>query len=188
MCFMISSSSTARRPGHGSGRAWLGRLVADTRAAAAIEFAILLPFMVILLIGVTEMGRVLWHQHALAKGVRDGVRYLTRVNDPSGTTEQDAAKNLILRASYSAEEPYVIGYWSGINPTFSVDTCDNDGLGNAGSCSGGNIVLRGGTQLRIVTATASVTAPEAEFPLISYVIGNKLLSYSSRHQERHIGD
>jgi Flp pilus assembly protein TadG len=42
---------------------------------ASVEFAIVLPFLLLLLFGVTELGRALIRYNALTKTVRDGARY-----------------------------------------------------------------------------------------------------------------
>lgn len=51
----------------------------NTRAAAATEFALLLPMLTILLFGGTEAGHFVWSQHKLAEAVRDGARYAARL-------------------------------------------------------------------------------------------------------------
>ena len=49
------------------------------QGAAAVEMALVLPLLVILGLGVVELGRTIWQYQVVTKGVRDGVRYLTRV-------------------------------------------------------------------------------------------------------------
>ena len=57
----------------------LHRFLSDTRAAAATEFALLVPLLIILLFGGTEAGHFVWSQHKLAEAVRDGARYAARL-------------------------------------------------------------------------------------------------------------
>lgn len=45
-----------------------------------VEFAIVLPLLVMLLFGITEIGRALYQQNTLYKSVSSGARYLARVN------------------------------------------------------------------------------------------------------------
>ena len=47
--------------------------------AAMVEFAIVLPLLIILLFGFTELGRMLYQQNQLTKQVGAGARYLARV-------------------------------------------------------------------------------------------------------------
>ena len=43
---------------------------------AAVEFAIILPLLVLLLFGTIEIGRILFDYQAASKSVRDATRYL----------------------------------------------------------------------------------------------------------------
>jgi Flp pilus assembly protein TadG len=47
------------------------------RGIAAVEAAIVLPLLLLLFIATAEVGRALLHYNTLAKGVRDGARYLS---------------------------------------------------------------------------------------------------------------
>lgn len=47
------------------------------KGVAAIEFAILVPIMLLVVFGITEFGRAFYQYNSLAKSVRDGVRYLS---------------------------------------------------------------------------------------------------------------
>ena len=53
--------------------------LANTRATASVEFALLVPLLIILLFGGTEAGHFVWSQHKLAEAVRDGARYAARL-------------------------------------------------------------------------------------------------------------
>lgn len=47
------------------------------KGIAAIEFAILVPVMLLIVFGITEFGRAFYQYNTLAKSARDGVRYLS---------------------------------------------------------------------------------------------------------------
>ncbi|SLN73315.1 TadE-like protein [Roseovarius albus] len=55
------------------------RFRADERGAALVEFAIMLPMMLLLFAVVIEGGRLMWSYQAVNAGVRDATRYLARV-------------------------------------------------------------------------------------------------------------
>ncbi len=61
------------------------RFFGDSRGIAAVEFAIVLPFLMLMLFGMIEIGRALFHYHAVTKSVRDATRYLTRVGMTCGS-------------------------------------------------------------------------------------------------------
>ncbi|MDQ0868555.1 Flp pilus assembly protein TadG [Arthrobacter sp. V1I9] len=53
------------------------------RGAAAVEFAILLPLLLMLVLGTIEFGRAYNAQITLTNAARDGVRYMAIVKDPA---------------------------------------------------------------------------------------------------------
>jgi Flp pilus assembly protein TadG len=52
----------------------------DETAASATEFALILPMLIVVMFGGTEAANFVWTQHKLTEGVRDGVRYASRLN------------------------------------------------------------------------------------------------------------
>ena len=57
----------------------LARLLAEERATAATEFALILPMLIIVLFSGSEAGHFIWTQHKLTEAVRDGARYASRL-------------------------------------------------------------------------------------------------------------
>lgn len=66
------------------------------RGAAAVEFAILLPLLLMLVLGTVEFGRAYNAQITLTNAARDGVRVMAIGNDPAGakTAAQNAAASV----------------------------------------------------------------------------------------------
>ncbi len=54
-------------------------LIADSRASAATEMALVAPFLVLLMLGSVDLGNYLLSEHAVQKGVRDAARYASRL-------------------------------------------------------------------------------------------------------------
>jgi len=86
--------------------------------AAAAEFAISLPLLISLVIGVAEFGRVLWCHQMLVQMARDATRYLTRVPDPTNVNYQTNAKNLALYGSLSTGTPLMPASYGAVTLTF----------------------------------------------------------------------
>lgn len=59
------------------------------RGAAAIEFAFILPLLLVVFTGTIEFGRAMWHYDALAKAARNAARYLSTV--PASDLGSEAA-------------------------------------------------------------------------------------------------
>jgi Flp pilus assembly protein TadG len=107
----------------------------QTKASASVEFALIVPMLVILLFGGAEAGHFVWTQHKLVEAVRDGARYASRlpVNGADGVcvgaTEQlstDAEDRIKLvtrtgQLANSGAQPVVPG-WTDAQVTVAV-TC-----------------------------------------------------------------
>ncbi len=115
--------------------ALLGRFARQTKASASVEFALMVPMLVILLFGGSEAGHFVWTQHKLVEAVRDGARYASRlpVNGTEGvcdgateqlSTDAEDRVKLITRTGQIADagaKPVVPG-WTNAQVTVTV-TC-----------------------------------------------------------------
>jgi Flp pilus assembly protein TadG len=63
------------------------------RGVALVEFALILPFLLVMIVMTTELGRAIYHYGELAKSVREAARYLS-VRAPGTGIEQ--ARNIVL--------------------------------------------------------------------------------------------
>ncbi len=51
-----------------------------SRGAVLIEFTIIFPLLLLMVLGITELGRALYQKNTLTKAVEVGARYMARVN------------------------------------------------------------------------------------------------------------
>lgn len=72
----------------------IGKFIKCERGTQMIEFAIILPVLVLMFAGTTELGRLFYQYTTLAKATRAGARYLSTV--PNVTNSTTAAKNVVL--------------------------------------------------------------------------------------------
>lgn len=74
---------------------------------AAIEFAFVLPLLLLIVAGVIEFGRTLWYMDALTKGTRDAARYLSTivVSDLNSGTTASETKQIVVQAAARAGVP-----------------------------------------------------------------------------------
>ena len=63
------------------------------RGVALVEFALILPFLLLLSLITVEFGRAIWQYNTLTKSVRDAARYLS-LQTPG--TKMAQAKNLVV--------------------------------------------------------------------------------------------
>ena len=83
---------------------------------ALVEFALVLPLLLILTFITTEYGRALYQYNTLAKSVRDAARYLSTQN-PGDTTKYPKAKNLVVYGNPGGSgTPLAIGLTTSLVP------------------------------------------------------------------------
>lgn len=75
---------------------------ATQHGVAAVEFAIVLPVLLLLMIATAELGRAFYQYDTLTKAVRDGARYLSTVAIKGATVididaaKEQSTKNLVV--------------------------------------------------------------------------------------------
>lgn len=67
----------------------LTRGARSERGAAAVEFALVLPILLLIVAGAVEFGRAFWFYDSLTKATRDSARYLTMAGCYAGEDEDE---------------------------------------------------------------------------------------------------
>lgn len=105
-------------------RAW------QQRGVAAVEFAIVLVFLILVVAGIVEFGRAFWYYDALSKATRDGARILSMADRASFSSSIDGAKSHVTTSANAAN----------LNPPLAFDqvsvTCLDASFGGT-SCGSG---------------------------------------------------
>lgn len=83
------------------------RRVGTDRGAVAVEFAIVLPILLLLILGIVEFGRAYYVQTTLSGAAREGVRAMALHNNASEaiTTVQSSALGLGVTSGQIAISP-----------------------------------------------------------------------------------
>jgi len=90
----------------------LRRLARHDRGAAEIELALILPILVLLLSGFLEVGRAYWQAQAVEKGLRAGLSWLARTEDPTAPGNLAAAQNIVRTGRRDGAAPPLVSGWS----------------------------------------------------------------------------
>lgn len=157
-----------RRRGRGASAS---RVFADQGGSALIEFTLLAPLLLTLVLGMAEFGRFLFQYQMVLEGVRDAGRYLARL-DPNDATNQSNAANLATTGTIDGSgDPRVDG-WEAGDIEFSVDEVDNsDGT------------YRGLAKIEVVEV--STTFDYADVGFLS-ALGLDPISIDAAHEQRVI--
>ncbi len=83
------------------------------RGVALVEFALVLPLLLLLCLTVVELGRAFWHYKVLVQSVREAARYVAAQKPGEGAQE---ARNLVLHGSLSAAGPYQLSDLTATQP------------------------------------------------------------------------
>lgn len=77
------------------------------RGAAAVEFALVAPLLLLLVFGIAEFGRAYHVQTTLSGAAREGVRVMALKNDAAAAraTTRDSAATVVLRDDQIAVTP-----------------------------------------------------------------------------------
>jgi Flp pilus assembly protein TadG len=142
----------------------LRHLVRETSGVAAVEMALSLPILLVLICGSVELGNYFMDEHRLVKAVRDGARYAARQDltyftgcsgDPGGTVKTDT-QTVVKTGLLSGGNDMMPGLSSA---TIDVTVnCTTTAGGTSLSGFYANVKNSGGTVVGapIVTVTASV--------------------------------
>lgn len=161
------------------------RLNSDRRGATMLELAVVLPVVMMLGMGAIEFGNLIYKDHLLWNGVRDGARYLARLPYDSTNTTQIAAndakaKNIAVTGVTSGGTARVATWTTG-QVTVAYTT-----VANASTCGTGGVqqCYRGASSITMVTVSTSFSYQSLGF---MGFIGLGSTTLTASHQERLIG-
>src|SRR2546423_13284710 len=91
----------------------------DERGQSLVEFALLLPLMLLIITGLMDVGRAVWQENTLAYAAREGTRYAivhgsyggpaADTNDPSDPVIYTQIPNVVKAAAIGVYNITVIG-------------------------------------------------------------------------------
>ncbi len=145
--------------------------------SALIEGAIVVPFLLVLVLGVFEFSWLIYQQHLISTGIHDGARYIARSANPRDVTIQGDAKKLATTGAIDGDTARVRG-WTTRDVNISYSSVANPVDVN------GSTAFRGGAVIRSVTVSTTFTVPSLGF---FGFLGLKPPALTVSHQERVIG-
>jgi len=152
-------------------RTYARRLLRNQSGAALIEFTIMAPLLLSLVLGIAEFGRFLYQYQMVLEGLRDAGRYLARL-DANDATNQDNAANLATTGTIDGTGEPRVDNWEAGDIDFSVTDVDN----SAG-------IYRGPAEIEVIEVTT--TFDYADVGFLS-ALGFDPISIAAEHQQRVI--
>lgn len=147
----------------------LARLRRDQGGVAAVEFALVLPVMVLLGVGLTEMGRVVNQATTLQKSLRAGAIYAARNEFPLTAAVITTTENLVKKGDPAGAGEYLVPGWSKAGADFTLVTLDFD---------------LDGTPLPVVRLTVKVPF----VPMLPGLLPIPSFNLVLKHEQAYVGD
>lgn len=154
---------------------WFHRLRRCERGTAVTEFVVSMPLLLVFLFGLIGMAQLLWYHHIITSGVRDGTRYLSRVDSPTADPHLTRGKNIAMKGIVGGGGS-VFYFWTDAS-SIDVTQVDIDNPDGAFRDSGAVPVVR-------MTATVNVNLPVLGFLLLGL---NPSITYTVTDEARWIG-
>jgi Flp pilus assembly protein TadG len=168
-----------------SGKRHWRQFGSDRCGAALLELTVVLPVVMAIGFGAIEFGNLIYKDHLLWNGVRDGARYYAGLPyDPSNTTQttnnETAAKNIAVTGVTSGGPARVAG-WTTSQVTISYATAANGPT----SCVTEKC-YRGADTITMVTLSTSY--PYQSVGFMGFLGLGSATTLTASHQERIIGN
>jgi hypothetical protein len=103
------------------------------RAQALVETALVLPLLLLLIVGLFDVGRAIWLSNTLATAVREGSRYGVVHGALSGSPTGPGAASYTPPDTDTTITAHVRSYATGVPDTLTVRSTWPDGNANRGS-------------------------------------------------------
>ena len=107
--------------------------VRNDRAQALVETALVLPLLLLLIVGLFDVGRAIWLSNTLATAVREGSRYGVVHGALSGSPTGPGAVSYTPPDTDTAITAQVRNYATGVPSNLTVQSTWPDGNANRGS-------------------------------------------------------
>ena len=147
------------------------RVLRDQEGSALIEFTLMAPLLLSLVLGISEFGRFLYQYQMVLEGLRDASRYLARL-DANDATNQTNAANLATTGTIDGTGAARVDGWVAGDIEFTVTDVDN----TAG-------IYRGSAEIEVIEVTT--TFDYADVGFLS-ALGFDPISIDAAHEQRVI--
>ncbi len=150
----------------------LSRLVGKRRGSATVEFAIVVPFILLVAVAVVEIGRGLAQEQAIDKGLRAGAMLAARSDLPLDATTLQRIENLVQTGTLDGTGDFLVPGWANPQSRLTVTSITTD---------------VGGQQVPVMRLEAEVPFDEL-LPGVYGFVGIDHLVLKTSHEQVYIGN
>ncbi len=150
------------------------RLTRDRRGNAVVEFALVLPLLLLLLAGMSEIGRAYYQANAVEKGLRAGALFAGRNGFPLTAQVRTMVTNLVKTGTLDGSGPYLVSGWADVTAGLNID----DSL---------TFAVDATTTIPVVRVTATVPF-DPLMPGMLALVGLGDVTIQLSHEQAYVGD
>ena len=150
------------------------RLARDGRGNAVVEFAFVLPLLLLLFAGMSEIGRAYYQANAVEKGLRAGALFAGRNSFPLTAQVRTMVTNLVKTGTLDGSGPYLVSGWADVDADLNID----DTL---------TFPVDATTTIPVVRLTASVPL-DPLMPGMLALVGLGDVTIELSHEQAYVGD
>lgn len=150
---------------------WLNNLRRQEGGNAVVEFALFMPFLLLLFSGLTEIGRAYFQANAIEKGLRAAALYASRAPTPLSAADQAITENILKTGTADGSGPVLVSGWGKAGASVTVTT------------SGFSI---DGVIIPVIKVEASVPLDPLVPELLS-MVGLSTFTINLSHEQAYVG-
>lgn len=133
----------------------------------------MLPVLILLVSGMTEVGRAYWQAIAVQKGVRAGALFAARADTPLTAVDKQRAENLVRTGSVDGSGAYLVSGFGKAGASIDISTVGTFTVGSQ--------------DLPVIRVTAQVPFDPIFPNLFQFMgFGSHLITVS--HEQAYVGD
>ena len=150
---------------------WLNRFTRQENGNAVVEFALIMPFLLLLFSGLTEIGRAYFQANAIEKGLRAATLYASRAPTPLSAADQAITENILRTGTADGSGVSLVSGWD--KPGASV-TISSTGF------------AVGTTSIPVIRVEASVPL-DPLVPELLTMVGLQTFTINLAHEQAYVG-
>ena len=151
---------------------WLNKVRRNDDGNAVVEFALIMPFLLLLFSGLTEIGRAYFQANAIEKGVRAAALYASRAATPLSASDKSIAENIARTGTIDGSGSLLASGWAKPGASVTITTSDYD---------------LDGTAIPVINVAAAVPL-DPLIPELIAMAGLETFTINLSHEQAYVGE
>ena len=150
---------------------WLNNLRRQENGNAVVEFALIMPFLLLLFSGLTEIGRAYFQANAVEKGLRAAALYASRASSPLSAADKVIAENIARTGTIDGSGASLVSGWDKPGASLTITSTDYD---------------LSGVAVPVINVAAAVPL-DPLVPELVAMVGLETFTINLSHEQAYVG-